>query len=220
MTLCRKAEVSKRAFFGISSWFGERDACAIIRIIVENQMKTPRPMPEEILDGSGSFITLPEEWRLAIEPSEPDYPSLEQFVTPVDDGYVALVGQAAFAFVPGVADHQLGAENRFGFINDVSHKTAGAMAKTFAQKIIAFGGDPSLKTELAELADRFSELVSRRNDLLHAHPATIRGEQRLHYWSVSRTFTWEPDDIVSFAHETEALANKGNALYYDRRMPA
>ncbi len=158
---------------------------------------------------------------MAIEPSEPDYPSLEQFVTPVDDGYVALVGQAAFAFT--YLEWQiisLGQKIALGFINDVSHKTAGAMAKTFAEKIIAFGGDPSLKTELAELADRFSELVSRRNDLLHAHPATIRGEQRLHYWSVSRTFTWEPDDIVSFAHETEALASKGNALYYDRRMPA
>ena len=107
------------------------------------------------------------------------------------------------------------------FIYTIEKKTAGTIATDFKGMVAKATLAPLLSTELAAVADRFVDLVKRRNRLMHAHPVTYRGEQRLNYWSpkTAATFLWEPEDIKALIVDIESLAIDGNRLYYDSRMP-
>ena len=164
--------------------------------------------------------SVPEDWELAVDEPEIEYPSLEQFQTPVDDGYVALVGQAVYAFT--YLEWQIvsiGQKIAPGFVRDTAKKTAGKIAEMLDDDLATFSGDVSLKANLQTILERFKAAVDRRNDLLHAHPATLNGQQRLHRWTPTRVFNWEPEEIVAFVHEIEALSGDANRLFYDPRMP-
>lgn len=148
------------------------------------------------------------------------YPSMEQFTTPVDEGYAALVGHAAYAFTYLEWQIVSIAQKIWpGFIFKVSKMSAGDVAKKFANKLTAFRGDGALKADLERIAAEFKLLVVDRNHLLHAHPATIAGQQRLHYWSPDLVFSWEPETLAAFIRRVQAISREAGSLYYDSRMP-
>jgi hypothetical protein len=161
---------------------------------------------------------------------EDEYPTLQQFTTPVDEGYAALVGHATYAWT--YLEWQIvsvGEKIAPGFLYTVANETAGSTGNILVKEVRSFAGDAALTAELAALADAFLVLRKRRNRLLHAHPVTLHGKQRLHYWSPKKDkqtgtvsvdiFDWEPDEIVTFTKDTEALARVGNQLFWDPRMP-
>ena len=163
---------------------------------------------------------LPEDWKIALEAPEPVCPSLQHFRTPVDGGYVAQVGQATYAY--SYLEWQIvsiGQKIAPGFGYDMAKKAAGKIAVKLDDELAAFSGDVSLKADLQAVTQRLKTIVDRRNDLFHAHPATLKGQQRLQRWTPTRVFNWEPDDIVMFVHEIEELADEANTLFYDPRMP-
>ncbi len=98
-------------------------------------------------------------------------------------------------------------------------KTAGKIASDFCQIAAKANLPQPLATNLQVAAAAFQALVIKRNELVHAHPSTIRGAQRLNYWSPAKTYHWEPKDIDALILEIESLARTASALYYDPQMP-
>jgi hypothetical protein len=162
-------------------------------------------------------------------PSIPDdeYPTVEGFRLPVDEGYYKLIGQATYAFTYlEWSVVCIGDKIAPGFLNEAAPKTAGSIGLLLESKVKTFAGDAALTAEIADLAGKFRALAKRRNKLLHAHPATLHGKQRLHYWSPeqdpltgSNVFDWEPGDVVAFTNDTQDLALLASRLLYDPRMP-
>jgi hypothetical protein len=79
-----------------------------------------------------------------------------------------------------------------------------------------------------ELAARYQDLVRRRNDMLHARPATVDGRQRLSRWDKRRRrFGPLTDDaLAAFLADAEKLSRDldvipGHVVDQDRhRSPA
>ena len=160
----------------------------------------------------------PENTRSKIEIPDIEYPSRMQFKTPANDAYVSLVGQAVYAFT--YLEWQIvsiGEKIAPGFVEKTSKSTAGKISEKFEENLLTFSGTPDLKIDLDVLIQDFKNVTGRRNDLIHAHPATVNGEQRLHRWTTTKTVSWNPEDVLTLIHEVEKLAGRGNALFYDIR---
>jgi hypothetical protein len=69
--------------------------------------------------------------------------------------------------------------------------------------------------EEREIGKRFASLVERRNDMIHAHPATAAdGAQRLNRWAPHKARFWFVSDALlrEFIADVEALNSDANAL--------
>ena len=93
-------------------------------------------------------------------------------------------------------------------IAKTSSKMAGQIAKGFQA---AWKSDP----RGTELSDAFAALVQRRNDLAHARPATMDGEdrnQRLYRWEIVRSpkkAEWVDDHwLDTFAGDVAKLSQE------------
>jgi hypothetical protein len=72
----------------------------------------------------------------------------------------------------------------------------------------AFSDAMSGRDHAMDLARRYTDLVSRRNDLLHARPATIEGKQRLYRWEMRREKVGPISDetLAAFLADAEMLS--------------
>jgi len=135
---------------------------------------------------------------------------------PAEHPYLAALGSAAYIFT--YLEWQiisLGELLEPGFVYTSAKKTAGDIGKAFLRIVQK---NPSLTTsarqQLEFVANVFRDLVILRNRLLHAKPATIEGQQRLHYWSRTGSYTWSEKNILDLAARFEAAAIDGNRVYY------
>jgi hypothetical protein len=79
--------------------------------------------------------------------------------------------------------------------------------------------EATLLSRLRALSDRFSILVDRRNELLHANPSTAPGdEQRLHFVGKMGNIDWPLDDVITVTQDFEAASLEANELFH-RHLP-
>lgn len=77
--------------------------------------------------------------------------------------------------------------------------------------------DSAERAWLEAAADALAEVVERRNQVVHAHPATVRGEQVLYRWATSTQM--KPHEAEAITHQhLEALRDL--AYEHLRRMNA
>lgn len=121
---------------------------------------------------------------------------------PMDDEYIALLGQAVYSFsyyewtIIYILEHL---EN--GFVSRYCRGkplTSGAVLNEF-DRILANNDD----TKLLRCKDTFAKLKEERNALIHAHPITsVGGKQILNYQtSIQKSIhdvKWEADKIKEF----------------------
>ena len=76
----------------------------------------------------------------------------------------------------------------------------------------------SAYTDARSISSEYVELLARRNDIVHAHPATITGDQRLHRVRADGTHERiELDDLVAFSGDCAELGNRASALLWALR---
>lgn len=136
---------------------------------------------------------------------------------PVDDGYAALVGKAVYVFAYYEwALIYIVEFLRSGFVAEYSRGrslTSGDVEKRFRSVI----EDPATnfsrvsKDELLRCADRFRDLIVRRNALIHAHPCTdTDGSQILTYQTRSSKplpdMKWPVPELVSIISTFDVAA--------------
>lgn len=109
-----------------------------------------------------------------------------KYRTPVpDESYLDLLGRAAYtwAYTEWVLIYAV----RWATGNDISGlagKPGGHIVGAFADMVQGQTAAPSdVHRAALEGSDRLSRLNDRRNDIFHARPATIDGEQRLNRWA-------------------------------------
>jgi len=107
---------------------------------------------------------------------------------PVNDEYADLVGKAVYVFA--YYEWTIIWIIEFlepGFVNEYSRETtitSGGVKRKFRETINALNTIPNgiTKDELGECLNKFSELIIKRNALIHAHPITDSdGSQILSY---------------------------------------
>jgi len=104
-----------------------------------------------------------------------------------DDDYLLLVGQMAYMVgslegtipfdLPGLAQYLPADLNP----SALAGKTTGALAGALTKAAPSITND-DIRAYVELAASVLKEVSSRRNDLLHARPATVDGEQRLYRW--------------------------------------
>lgn len=104
-----------------------------------------------------------------------------------DDDYLLLVGQMAYMVgslegtilvdLPGLAQHLPADLNP----SALAGKTTGKLAKALSKAAVSITND-DVRAYVELAASILDGVSSRRNDLLHARPATVEGEQRLYRW--------------------------------------
>ena len=128
---------------------------------------------------------------------------------PVDPAYVTAIGMATYCFATLEWNAvYCGEKLSRGYVNTVAKKTAGQIAQgvaSFAQLIT----DPNKQIRFQVAANEFVRLVVRRNNLVHANPATVGGEQRL----VRHGTPWLPSEIDDLADEFIACSMELNELH-------
>ena len=65
-----------------------------------------------------------------------------------------------------------------------------------------------------DIPNRWDELVKRRHDIIHSHPATVDGEQRLSRWAPKwdRFLTISLAELDAFVRDAERLLGDCNAV--------
>lgn len=127
----------------------------------------------------------------------------------VDDAYLKAIGAAVYSFA--ILEWNAvycGEKLKPGYLRKVARKTAGCIAKDvtkFAPRI-----KDSDKRARYRAAVEFTRLVGRRNNLVHANPATIGNEQRLY----RRGKAWQLCEINELADEFAICSIELNELYY------
>lgn len=95
-------------------------------------------------------------------------------------------------------------------MNTVAPDTAGKIARKVASFALRIA-DQNKRTRFKTAADEFVRLVDRRNDLVHANPATAAdGEQRL----VRHGIPWLPSEIDDLADEFAACSKELDELHH------
>jgi hypothetical protein len=129
---------------------------------------------------------------------------------PVDKAYLTAIGRATYCFASMEWDAvYCGEKLNPGYVGKVATKTAGMIAEDivgFAQLITDQGKQARYQTA----ADAFKRLVKRRNDLVHANPATVGSGQRL----VRHGTPWQATEIDGLADDFAACSIELNDLHH------
>ncbi len=129
---------------------------------------------------------------------------------PVDAAYLEALGIATYCFARMEWDAvYCGEKLSPGYMATVARKTAG----TISHDIIGFATlitDPVKRARYQAAANQFDELVKRRNNLVHANPATVGGDQRL----VRHGTPWQANQIEDLADEFTACSMELNELHH------
>ena len=129
---------------------------------------------------------------------------------PVHAAYLAAIGMATYCFARLEWDAvYCGQKLSPGYVKTVAVKTAGMIAKdlTCFAKLIT---EPAKQARYQTAAGEFARLVKRRNDLMHATPATVGSDQRL----VRHSIPWQPNEIDDLADEFTACSMELNELHH------
>lgn len=128
----------------------------------------------------------------------------------VDATYLTALGRAAycFAYMEWAAVY-CGEKLNSGYVGTVAIKTAGEIARDIAGSVSLIP-DTSKQARCRTAVNEFRRLVDRRNDLVHANPATVGSEQRL----VRHGAPWQPTEIDDLADDFAACAIELNDLHH------
>jgi hypothetical protein len=91
-------------------------------------------------------------------------------------------------------------------------KTAGQVGKDFKRSIDTLP-EAHLRSELEQLAIRFSGAFSRRNDMLHAMPASFGEYTHLVRLTRNKFVVWSTAELLKAATEFEKLADDLDAAH-------
>jgi hypothetical protein len=96
--------------------------------------------------------------------------------------------------------------------------TAGHVARQLQSAISETKVSNSAYSDAKAIANEYGDLLKRRSEILHAHPATISGEQRLHRVRADGTHdAIKLDDLVAFSGDCTGLSNRASALLWKLR---
>jgi hypothetical protein len=96
--------------------------------------------------------------------------------------------------------------------------TSAEVAQQLRSALEATSLPDSASQDAAAIADEYDSLLLQRNDIVHAHPATINDQQRLHRVRADGTHeSIEPDDLVAFSSDCTRLGNRASALLWTLR---
>ena len=129
---------------------------------------------------------------------------------PVDAAYLTALGTATYCFacVEWNAAY-CGEKLSPGYVSTISRKTAGEIADDLV-RFADLVTDNGKRVRCQEAAREFKRLARRRNDLVHANPATVGGDQRL----VRKGTPWQPNNIDDLSDEFTACSIELNELLY------
>ena len=137
-----------------------------------------------------------------------------------EDAYLLQLGRATYVFaylewaVIYLAQ-ELSSERQVGASTGL---TAGEVARLMRGAIVETGRSVEVRSEAEAIAMRYERLTSRRNDIIHAHPATIDGDQRLHRKRRSGTqVTVQIEHMDTFVDDCLLLSRDVNRLFWDLR---
>lgn len=100
-----------------------------------------------------------------------------------------------------------------------ANMTAAHLARKLRSALVETKVSDSAYTDARSISNEYGELLSRRNDIVHAHPATITGDQRLHRVLGDGTHECiELDDLVAFSGDCAELGNRASALLWALRQ--
>jgi hypothetical protein len=103
------------------------------------------------------------------------------------------------------------------------HRSATMTSKAIAQQL--HSALAAARISASTLADakailyEYDTLVPRRNEIVHAQPATISSQQRLHRVRADGAHeSIELDDLVAFSSDCARLGNQASALVWALRQ--
>ena len=97
--------------------------------------------------------------------------------------------------------------------------TSGHVARQLRSALDETEVSDSAFMDARAISDEYTALLKRRNGIVHAHPATMSGQQRL--YSVRDDGTHESievDDLVAFSSDCARLGNRASALSWTLRQ--
>jgi hypothetical protein len=99
-----------------------------------------------------------------------------------------------------------------------ANMTAAHIARQLRSALDETKVSDSAYADAKSISNEYGELLKRRSDILHAHPATLTGEQRLHRIRADGTHeSIEVDDLVAFSGDCTGLGNRASALLWALR---
>jgi hypothetical protein len=103
-----------------------------------------------------------------------------------------------------------------------AHRSASMTSVLVARRLRSALADTKVSDsaymDAKAIADEYADLLRRRNDIVHAHPATIKDQHRLH--RVRADGTHEEigqDDFLAFSSDSARLGNRASALLWALR---
>jgi hypothetical protein len=127
-----------------------------------------------------------------------------------NDAYLSLLGRAAYTW--SYTEWGLIYAVRWATGRDLSGlagQTGGAIVGAFAAMVQAQQEEapPDVYRAAVAGSDQIEQLNRRRNDILHARPATIDGEQRLYRWAPTKAAATpgpiQLEDLEAFIQQVE-----------------
>jgi hypothetical protein len=129
---------------------------------------------------------------------------------PVDAAYLTAIGIATYCFALMEWNAvYCGQKLSPGYVSTVARKTAGTIGRDISgfDQLVT---DQVKQARYRAAAAEFVRLVDRRNDLVHANPATVGSDQRL----VRHGTPWQPNEIEDLADAFTACSMELNELYH------
>jgi hypothetical protein len=142
----------------------------------------------------------------------------------IDDEWLRALGQAVlyFSFVETAVVAIISslvptAPSYMGKALD-GKKTAGEVRRDFKASIDKMP-EGHLRFELVQLAIRFGVAVDRRNDMLHAMPASFGEHTHLVRLTRDKFVVWSTAELLKAATEFERLADDLDAAHFQIKSP-
>jgi hypothetical protein len=117
-----------------------------------------------------------------------------------DDAYLQALGKSTYciAYTEWLVMEVVQRLDRSIGIAWLAPRTMGTIANRFVTAVELSSLDPNLASELSVIARDWKELVSPRNDVAHARPATDEeGRQRLFRWAPGVDIRFITDDVLN-----------------------
>jgi hypothetical protein len=132
-----------------------------------------------------------------------------------DDDYLLSLGKAVYAFAYlewGIIylAHDLNPGERT--LHRSAAMTAGQVASELRSAIRRTTRSEAVRADARDVLAGYGGLIPRRNDILHAHPATFEGVQRLR-----RGGPIHHDDFASFTRDCLAVSSQASVLFWSLR---
>jgi hypothetical protein len=106
-----------------------------------------------------------------------------------------------------------------GTVQHSATMTSDEVTKHFRSALSATKISESTLADTREILYEYDTLVPQRNDIVHAHPATVSGQQRLHRVRADGTRqVIELDDLLAFSSDCARVGNKASALLWELRQ--